>query len=218
MQCIFCKTELNDISKIEPLISLHDSFTIRLIVYRCPECNQSKLCYYNSVGHLFREEKYKYFNRNGKRIKKQDIYMDCNCPNCIEKVLVHFPNLEEKSFVEKECPWCLFDLVFEFIKTSESEGQITTRIHERFQGPGSTAIKGITNLVIQKQLINNEWLYVARIGIAILGSVNFEQCINANPFDPDYHDNYIEGKGLTKEEAINNILSEQENLSKGLFA
>lgn len=47
-------------------------------------------------------------------------------------------------------------------------------------------------------------LWIARVGVAFLGTGNrpAEYLRTANPFWPDFHDNFAEGFGLTEDKAI----------------
>lgn len=56
--------------------------------------------------------------------------------------------------------------------------------------------------------------------VAIMGSFNMtnEEIRTISPFDPRFHDNFIEGKGRTKEEALQNMQKEEKGLSDSLWA
>ena len=56
-----------------------------------------------------------------------------------------------------------------------------------------------------------------RMGISIMGGVNFDSMRGACPFDPNYHDNYVEGKGNTIDEALIVMKKECEKISNGLL-
>lgn len=78
-------------------------------------------------------------------------------------------------------------------------------------------ISGTTDVHVQK----TEDRYEARMGIALFGMTNmdaegFELC-NSNPFHPKFHDNYVSGKGVTEEEAIENIKNDMKETHKGLW-
>jgi hypothetical protein len=63
-------------------------------------------------------------------------------------------------------------------------------------------------------------LFWCRQAIAILGSFNnsIEYIRNTSPFDPNFNDNYIEGKGKTKEEALNKMNNCAKEISDSLFS
>ena len=56
--------------------------------------------------------------------------------------------------------------------------------------------------------------------IAIFGSFNMsnEYIENTSPFEKDYQENFIEGKGKTKEEALMKMQAEIEETSNSLWA
>jgi hypothetical protein len=61
--------------------------------------------------------------------------------------------------------------------------------------------------------------YIARVGVAIMGMTNrpAEELKDANPFDPDFRDNYAEGKGATREEAIEALRGDVKSMAEGLW-
>lgn len=58
-----------------------------------------------------------------------------------------------------------------------------------------------------------------RQAIAIMGSFNMPigYIEKTSPFDPLFSDNYIEGRGKTKEEAFNKMNKELTQISESLF-
>lgn len=56
--------------------------------------------------------------------------------------------------------------------------------------------------------------YIARCGIALFGHSNNE---TENPFDENFHDNYVEGKGYTKEIAINKMKENYKEIGNSLW-
>lgn len=62
-------------------------------------------------------------------------------------------------------------------------------------------------------------LFWCRQAIAIMGSFNMpiEEIENTSPFDPKFRDNYIEGKGKTKEEALAQMQKRAEEISDSLW-
>jgi len=59
-----------------------------------------------------------------------------------------------------------------------------------------------------------------RMAIAIMGSFNmpYEYIEKTSPFDPDFRDNYVEGKGKTKEEALENMEQDEKGIADSLWA
>lgn len=61
--------------------------------------------------------------------------------------------------------------------------------------------------------------YWCRTAIAIMGSFNMpdEYLRKTSPFDPGFQDNYVEGRGSTKEEALAAMQKEMEELTDSLW-
>lgn len=79
----------------------------------------------------------------------------------------------------------------------------------------SVGVAGTTRVVVRRA--GDEW--VARVGVAIMGCTNrpIEELAGADPFDMDFHDNFAQGRGKTKDEAIQALKADIAELSKGLF-
>jgi hypothetical protein len=62
-------------------------------------------------------------------------------------------------------------------------------------------------------------LFWCRQAIAIMGSFNMpmEYIERVSPFEPDFRDNFIEGKGKTKEEALNQMRKGAQEISDSLW-
>ena len=62
-------------------------------------------------------------------------------------------------------------------------------------------------------------LFWCRQAIAIMGSFNMsdKEIEKISPFDPKFKDNYVEGKGKTKEEALAKMSKEAGEISNSLF-
>lgn len=58
-----------------------------------------------------------------------------------------------------------------------------------------------------------------RMAIAIMGSFNMtdKEISTISPFDPKFNDNYVEGKGKSKEEALENMGKEMNHISDSLW-
>lgn len=54
-----------------------------------------------------------------------------------------------------------------------------------------------------------------RMAVAIMGSFNMpsKEIATISPFDPNFCDNYVEGKGRTKKEALKNMKNSMNELS-----
>lgn len=79
----------------------------------------------------------------------------------------------------------------------------------------SVGVAGTTRIVLKP--VGDEW--IARVGVAIMGCTNrpIDELANADPFDPDFRDNFAQGRGKTKEEALQALRTAIADLSKGLF-
>jgi hypothetical protein len=79
----------------------------------------------------------------------------------------------------------------------------------------SIGVAGTTRVVLKP--VGDEW--IARVGVAIMGCTNrpVEELATADPFDMDFHDNFAQGRGKTKEEALQALKDDIAELSKGLF-
>jgi len=63
--------------------------------------------------------------------------------------------------------------------------------------------------------------YEMRMGIAVFGSTNldeegFKRC-DYNPFHPEFHDNYVSGKGATEEEAAESLKQDMKQMAESLW-
>lgn len=61
--------------------------------------------------------------------------------------------------------------------------------------------------------------FKCRTAIAFFGSFNMdnEYLEKTSPFEPDFQDNYIEGKGATKEEAYEDMMKEMQKTADSLW-
>lgn len=64
--------------------------------------------------------------------------------------------------------------------------------------------------------------YVARVGIAIMGSTNmddagFEAC-GYNPFHHEFYDNFAEGRGATESDALEELKADMHQTADSLWA
>jgi len=57
--------------------------------------------------------------------------------------------------------------------------------------------------------------YEARVGVAIFGQSHNQ---TDNPFDENFRDNYVSGKGMTEEKCMEELHKELANLSESLWA
>ena len=62
-------------------------------------------------------------------------------------------------------------------------------------------------------------MHWCRMAIAVMGGFNMtqEEIETISPFDPKFHDNYVEGKGKTKEEAMEKMSEEMSVISNSLW-
>lgn len=62
-------------------------------------------------------------------------------------------------------------------------------------------------------------LFWCRQAIAIMGSFNMsiDEIEKISPFDPNFNDNYVEGKGKTKDEALAKMKKDAEEISDSLW-
>lgn len=59
-----------------------------------------------------------------------------------------------------------------------------------------------------------------KMAVAMMGSFNMtnEEIQTISPFDPKFNDNYVEGKGSTKKEALANMNEDMTELADSLWA
>lgn len=78
---------------------------------------------------------------------------------------------------------------------------------------------GITGAKIHWMRTPDNTQFWCRQAIAFFGSYNMttKEIRTISPFDPRFNDNYIEGKGKTKEEALKNMESESSGASDFLW-
>ena len=64
---------------------------------------------------------------------------------------------------------------------------------------------------------NMHW---CKMAIAIMCSYNMtdQEIATISPFDPKFHDNYVEGKGTTKDEALENMQKDMTAIADSLWA
>lgn len=61
--------------------------------------------------------------------------------------------------------------------------------------------------------------FVARVGIAILGSTNMKAAdlASANPFDDSFQDNFAEGIGATQEAALQDLKRDMGDIAESIW-
>lgn len=174
------------------------------------------------------------FNKNGtQRIRSRTLDgigpIGIPCQHCDKKVLVNYINIGKQKLA---CRWCNKEFIIEIesdkivIGNRDYEYRIgyelrgDTNIHyeTHLENAGELGVRGTTPIVIKVTHCTISAEYEARMGFAIMGSVNFDECIDANPFDPNFCDNYVSGRGNSREEAINNLKKELRGNSDALFA
>ena len=79
-------------------------------------------------------------------------------------------------------------------------------------------VAGTTPIHVKK----NENGYVARCGISIMGATNMDEAgfkaCGYNPFHDKFYDNFLEGKGENKEEALANLKISMKATADSLWA
>jgi hypothetical protein len=124
----------------------------------------------------------------------------------------------EANEFDGHCPWCGIGVQM-MITESSTRIQLTNcTIDEIGENKvytcGALGVAGVTPVVVRKTAEG----FSARVGIAIMGSMNFPQLEGCNPFDPNYHDNYCQGHGKTEKEALDALLKDVKHMSETLFA
>lgn len=74
---------------------------------------------------------------------------------------------------------------------------------------------GITDVHMRE---NQDGTFTARMGIALMGSVNNDKSYGANPFDETFHDNFCEGTAKTKEEAVEKMVEDKKSICDSIWA
>ena len=139
----------------------------------------------------------------------------CPNPDCGEIILmpdINFSVGDERAKVRNGCCiWCrellIFNLSLKDPATVELLGKVC-RVSAPL--PHVTGVVPVTDIAVRTSTDRIE----ARVGVAIMGSTNFESSIGANPFDFNFHDNYCFGKGDTLEKAIENLIKDMEAMGK----
>lgn len=144
-----------------------------------------------------------------KRIDRS--FLQCRCPFCDVIVLSgecafsQDDNDDRIKINHSYCWSCRSGIIFKVTK----KGIKTKRPSMIFTfsaGGGCPQVRGTTD--IYQEYDSSK----IRMGFSIMGSVNFESMIGACPFDPNYHDNYVESDnfdGLKKkiEEISRSVIS-----------
>jgi len=81
-------------------------------------------------------------------------------------------------------------------------------------------VAGTTPIFVKQTPTGREdwpFKYEVRMGIAICGGVNDEECYDKNPFEDDWRDNFVRGKGMTLEVALKKLEESLNSISRGLF-
>jgi len=147
------------------------------------------------------------------KLHKSKLNRKHNCPWC-SKTVLSTPN-KIRDYDITYYPWCGNSLYYnkeknigmgivQIISSREIYYEVKC-IH--------TGISLTTDIIHKDYNLSHE----VRVGIAILGSLNDDNHINANPFDKYFYDNYAKGVGNTLDEALQNLEKDLESLSKTLF-
>lgn len=81
-------------------------------------------------------------------------------------------------------------------------------------------ISGTTKVFVRETVNDNyDPMFTARMGIAVFGVTQRKDpgLSEANPFDPDFGDNFAEGIGNTEIQALADLKQDVDDLSKTLF-
>ncbi len=84
-----------------------------------------------------------------------------------------------------------------------------------------TGVAGITPVYVKAVPTGrSDWptKFIARVGIAIFGGVMCEESIGKNPFDEDFHDNYVEAKAMTKTALWRVLQRKMKSLADSLWS
>ena len=78
---------------------------------------------------------------------------------------------------------------------------------------------GVSGLKVHWMKSKHGNLFWCRKAIAIMGSFNmpYDEVVKMSPFDPDFRDNYVEGKGSSKKEALANMEKDEKDLADSLW-
>ncbi len=80
----------------------------------------------------------------------------------------------------------------------------------------ATGIQPTTEIYIHHDVKQN--CYVAAVGIAMMGTTNFPGSVGACPFDLNFHDNAVYGKGDSPAEAVAAMVEDMKKMAEGLWA
>ncbi len=78
-------------------------------------------------------------------------------------------------------------------------------------------VAGTTQVFIKTVKNNQGTKYIARVGVAIMGSVNDPECFNKNPFDENWFDNYVEAKAYSMEALYRVLQRKMKELQNSLW-
>ena len=80
-------------------------------------------------------------------------------------------------------------------------------------------VAGTTSVHVKR---GEDGSFVARCGIAIMGSTNMDEegfkACNYNPFHDKFYDNYAEGTGTTEIEALEALKADMRQIADSLWA
>jgi hypothetical protein len=158
-------------------------------------------------------------------IEKKRINRTCEqvkCPTCKKVVLVpQVIFIEGDVRTKRRMTFCVQcgTIITLYIKI---EGEI-----EVFRAPpvyiypdipaavSATGIQPTTEIFIAFD--PKEKKYVAAVGIAMMGATNFPGSVNACPFDYNFMDNAVRGRGNSPKEAVDEMVKDMVGLANGLW-
>lgn len=159
-------------------------------------------------------------------IEKKRVNRTCeqvNCPTCKQVVLVPeitFTEGDERTKKRRTvCVQC-GTLMTLYIKI---EGEIEVfRAQPVYIYPDIPAAVSATGIQPTTEIFiafdPKEKKYVAAAGIAMMGSTNFPGSVRACPFDYNFMDNAVYGKGNSPKEAVDEMVKDMVGMANGLWA
>jgi len=159
-------------------------------------------------------------------------FLPCLCPHCESPIVSGYCTFHEdrvrlevsgKLIIRRHtgaCVCCGKGVIFEVTSETITTGPVITCDEYTMGCSNGFSARGVhTTTPLFSQYDPETKLHHIRVGVEILGSVNFINLVDkgVSPFDPNYHDNFCEGVGQTLEMAMEKLKSDFEKLSKSLF-
>jgi len=81
----------------------------------------------------------------------------------------------------------------------------------------NVGIDGLTDVFVKE----DEGVFTARMGFALFGNSNMSEeqleACDYNPFHDDFYDNYVQGLGSSRDEAVDNMKKNMKGISDSLW-